>query len=515
MQSQRTSTRWSAHWVTRGGAVASTVILLSLVGMLDGINRWAHESIAALSRTESMQSQPADEAAGGESGALVVEALPQQESFPRIPSAATVTLVAVAALSAVWITTHCRPTVALGLVATLTVCYGLLMLATFFTTHWIAELCAVPLALTLGYGVTATEAAVETRQRRRFVRQLFSCHVPSDLAQAIWRRREQFLPGGRLHSQKLTATVLFADMHGFTALSENVDAKMLMEWVSEYMEAMARLIVDHGGVVNECFGDALKANFGVPFARATAEEIARDASQGVACALAMGETLQTMNRRWQERGFPGIHMRLGIATGEVVAACVGRAQPLKFTTMGDVVHLAGQLELFPHERNDSTLGPGSCRILIGAATAAHLGHRFWVRQIGTVNPGGARPPTSVYRVYGQSEHRMLKTRADLRKSSRVDMTMPVTLTHDLPTTVMTHNVGVDGMAVCRLAQPLPLGATTTLRFEVPGHTQPIRATGTVVWTHQDRAGIAFAALPPSDHVTLEAFLTQQASKKSL
>ncbi|MBI3355878.1 MAG: hypothetical protein HY038_03745, partial [Nitrospirae bacterium] len=57
--------------------------------------------------------------------------------------------------------------------------------------------------------------------------------------------------------------------------------------------------------------------------------------------------------------------------------------------------------------------------------------------------------------------------------------------------------------------------TATLRFEVPGHAQSIKTTGTVIWTHQDRAGIAFAALSPSDYVTLESFLTQQASKKSL
>lgn len=515
MQSQQTSTSWSAHWGTRGVAVASTVILISLLGMLDGIDHWAHERIAALSGSESMQPQLPDEVADGETDARIAAPPQQQDSFPRVPPPVTFMLVTAAALTVVWITAQCRPVVALGLVATLTACYGLLILVTFLATHWMLELGAVPLALTLGYGVTAAEAAVQARQQRRFVRQLFSRHVPQDLAQAIWRHREQFLPGGRLHSQKLTATVLFAGMRGFTALSETVDAKTLMEWVSEYLEAMARLIMDHGGVVDEYFGDALKANFGAPFARATSEEITRDASQGVACALAMGELLQVLNRRWHDRGFPRIDMRVGISTGEVVAACIGRTQPLKFTTMGDVVHLAGQLERFPHEPDDPTLGPGSCRILIGATTAANLGKRFWLHQIGTVNPGDTRPPTAVYRVYGQSERRILTTGADLRTSSRAEMMTPVTLTHGPQATAITNNISVGGMAVCRLAQPLPIGATAMLRFEVPGHAQPIRATGTVVWTDQDRAGIAFAALPPSDHVTLESFLAQQALKKSL
>ncbi|TKS60448.1 MAG: Adenylate cyclase [Nitrospira sp.] len=511
MESQQTSRRWSAHWWTRSVAVALTVILLSLLGLLDGIDRWAYERIAALSGTEWMQTQLPDGVANGETDTLVAEPTQQQDFLPRVPSAVTIALIAAAALTAVWITAQFRPVVALSLVATLAVCYGLLILA----THWVLELSAVFFTLTLGYGVSAAEAAVQARGQRRFVQQLFSRHVPPDLAEAIWRRREQFLPGGRLHSQKLTATVLFADMRGFTALSETLDAKALMEWVSEYMETMARLIMDHGGVVDEYFGDALKANFGVPFARTNSDEITRDASQGVTCALAMGETLQVLNRRWHNRGFPRIDIRVGVSTGEVVALCIGRTQPLKFTTMGDVVQLAGQLERFPQEPDDPALGPGSCRILIGATTAANLSKRFWLHQIGTVSLGGVHPPTAVYRLYGKSDRQIFKTVADLRTSSRIEMMTPVILTHGAQATGLTSNISVGGMAVCRLAQPLPIGATAMLRFEVPGHTQPIKATGTVIWTHQDRAGIAFAALPPSDHITLETYLTRQASKKSL
>lgn len=508
MESQQNSRRWSTHWGIPSVAVASTVILLSLLGLLDGIDRWAYERIAALSGTESMQTQPPD-------GVAEVEPTQQPDSSQRAPSTVTITLIVAAALIAAWISVQFRPVVALSLVLALVACYGLLFVILFLSTGWVLEFSAFPLTLALGYGVSTAEATMQARGQRRYVRQLFSRHVPPDLAKAIWRCREQFLPGGRLHSQKLTATVFFAEMRGFAALSETLDVKTLMEWVSEYMETMARLVMDHGGVVDEYFGDALKANFGVPFARTNSDEIAQDALQGVACALAMGETLQVLNCRWQDRGFPRIDMRVGVSTGEVAAVCIGRTQPLKFTTMGDVVHLAGQLERFPHEPDDPTLGPGSCRILIGATTAANLSKRFWLHPIGTVSPEGAHTLTAVYRVYGKSDRPLLKSWADMRTSSRVEMTAPVTLTHGAHARGLTSNISVGGMAVCRLAQPLPIGATAMLRFEVPGHIQPIKATGTVIWTHQDRAGIAFAALPPSDRTTLESFLTRQVSKKAL
>jgi hypothetical protein len=70
------------------------------------------------------------------------------------------------------------------------------------------------------------------------------------------------------------------------------------------------------------------------------------------------------------------------------------------------------------------------------------------------------------------------------------------------------------MAVCRLVQPLQIGTTMLLRFEVPGHAQAIKAAGTVVWTKQDRAGIAFGALTPSDRARLDSFVIQEVSKRS-
>jgi adenylate cyclase len=487
-------------------AVTLTVVLLSFLGVTDEIDRWFYERMGV---------PPSFFETTAESGTATLGlGIPELQSpFPHTVSALTFMLIAFAAFTAVWFTQRFRPVVALGFVVTFVVSSALL-LALFLTAGWTGRLSIVPLALVLGYGIVEAEAAVHARRRTRFVQQLFSRHVPSHLAEAIWRRREQFLPGGPLHSQKLMATILFADMRGFTARAKILDAKVMMEWTTDYVESMARLIVEHGGVVDEYFGDALKANFGVPFARASSPEVARDASQAAACALAMGETLQGLNRRWQDRGFPMIEMRVGVATGEVVAACIGRTQPFKFTTMGDEVHLAAQLERFPPEPDDLTLGPGSCRILIAPGTATHLSERFWLHPIRTADQVEAGQSPAVYRIYGKSDRRRLNTGADQRSAFRVEMMTPVTLTHGTQAAGLTSNISVGGMAVCRFGQPLPIGTTAMLRFEVPGHPEPIRATGTVIWTHQDRAGIAFAELSPSDRVTLESFLIRQAVKKT-
>ena len=113
--------------------------------------------------------------------------------------------------------------------------------------------------------------------------------APLSLVFEIWRQRELFLAaGGRPPSQRLVATVLFVDMKGYTASAEKLDPGTLMAWVNDFMEPMAELVVRHGGVVDDYFGDGIKACFGVPIPRGSAEEIAADARHAAACAFGSG-----------------------------------------------------------------------------------------------------------------------------------------------------------------------------------------------------------------------------------
>ena len=136
--------------------------------------------------------------------------------------------------------------------------------------------------------------------------------------------------------------MLFAEKNGFVPGSVALDAAMVTKWMAEYLDTMPAR-VDHRGMVGQYFGDDLKANFGAPFPRVNSDEIRADASQVVACAAAMWEPLQFLNRRWQDRGFPLMDIRAGLSTGDVADLCVGRTAPLKFATRGEVVRIRGGL----------------------------------------------------------------------------------------------------------------------------------------------------------------------------
>jgi len=253
------------------------------------------------------------------------------------------------------------------------------------------------LSLFLSAGVVTALVSSREKQERTLLMGLFSRHVSKEIAEVIWEQRDQFMNNGRPRSQKMTVTVFFSDLKGFTARSEQMDPQGLIDWLNGYMESMTRLIMDHGGVIDDYAGDGIKANFGVPLPRLSAQEVSADAVNAVACALAMQKELLRLNALHAERGLPAMGTRIGIYTGEVVTGLLGSAQRLKYTTVGDTVNVAARLESY-----DKAVGTdGACRILIGEPTLRHLDDRFVTEGIGELSLKGKEARIAVHRVLGR------------------------------------------------------------------------------------------------------------------
>lgn len=286
---------------------------------------------------------------------------------------------------------------------------GLLVLAfaayfAFLRGWWIP---LVPPAIAWFVSATVITAYMSNRERleRASLMQLFSKHVSREVAEVIWKERSQFLDGGRPRSQKLISTVMFTDLEGFTALSEKMEPRTLIDWLNTYLEAMAQLVIKYRGIVDEYAGDGLKADFGVPLARTTEAEIRQDAVNAVNCALAMEGEIKRLNTFWEEHSLPTVRMRVGIFTGPVVAGSLGSSQRLKYTTIGDTVNIASRLEHFAKEVVGYDLTNSPCRILIGESTLQHLGSQFKTERVGEVNLTGKTQKVTVYRLISQADQR--------------------------------------------------------------------------------------------------------------
>ncbi len=240
--------------------------------------------------------------------------------------------------------------------------------------------------------ITAYLARLE-REERQTVMNLFGRHVTPKIAEAIWRERHQLLQAGQLLGRQMIATVLFADLKGFSRVAESTEPEALMGWLNEYMEAMAQLVLKHDGVVDKFMGDAIMAVFGVPIARTTSEAIAKDAVAAARCAVEMASTLHALNQQWQTQGRPTAAMRVGIATGNVVTGSLGSSQRLDYTTIGDSVNVASRLESY-----DKSFDGGLCRILINEGTYQYIHADFPTKLLGLVQLRGREQQTKIHQI---------------------------------------------------------------------------------------------------------------------
>jgi len=280
---------------------------------------------------------------------------------------------------------------AMGLVI---VAIGLMSISyILFLNHWWIPVVPPLLALFGSATVLIGYIAQLDRHDRQTVMNLFGRHVSPAIARTIWRNRHQILKQGRLLGCQMTATVLFADLKGFTSITEQTEPDTLMSWLNEYMGAMVGVIQAHGGIVDKFIGDAIMAVFGVPIPRTKLEDIAKDAIAAVHCAQAMASSLEVLNQKWQIQARPTAAMRVGIATGTVVTGSLGSAHRLDYTTIGDSVNVAARLESY-----DKSIEGGICRILINKETYQHIQGKFRTKFIGEEQLKGRQQSTEIYQV---------------------------------------------------------------------------------------------------------------------
>ncbi|MDD4957880.1 MAG: adenylate/guanylate cyclase domain-containing protein [Gallionella sp.] len=276
-------------------------------------------------------------------------------------------------------------TVVLGIVG-----LGTLAFVSIGYNWWIPILPAL-FGWVISASTTVAYLSGQERNQRKQLMQIFSSHVSNDVAEAMWRERDQFLDGHRPRPQQITATVMFTDIRGFTTISEKLDPPALFDWLNSYMEVMSQIVLVHHGMINKYIGDAVMALFGVPIPRTTEAEIARDATSAVDCALAMRAAIEKMNAEHPDA--PPLGMRIGIFTGQLAAGTLGSAQRVEYTVIGDTVNVASRLESYKGVEDHE-----ACRILIGERTLHCLNNRYRTHLVGSIQLKGKEQPITVFQV---------------------------------------------------------------------------------------------------------------------
>jgi len=174
---------------------------------------------------------------------------------------------------------------------------------------------------------------VESRSKRQFT-QLFGQYVPPELVDEMAKDPERYSMEGK--SEELT--VLFSDIVGFTSISESLAPRELSQFINDYLTAMSLVIRNNRGTLDKYIGDAIMAFWGAPVADAD------HARQGVITAMAMQSELDKLRAQMRSRGWPDIHIGVGVNTGNMRVGDMGSKLRKAYTVMGDAVNLGSRLE---------------------------------------------------------------------------------------------------------------------------------------------------------------------------
>jgi len=211
----------------------------------------------------------------------------------------------------------------------------------------------------------------EERERRR-LRRTFERYVAPSVVAEILQNREA--AEGILLGRNLPVTVLFSDLKGFTALTQQLSKEGrstdLVQQLNTYLGAMVEVISAHGGTVDKFIGDAVMAVFGSPRSRG----VALEAAQAVRCAHAMGERLEQLNQQWLHENIAPLASGIGIASGNAVVGQIGSPERMDFTVIGNTVNLASRLESLTRVLNTP--------VIIDERTAELVGPQVKVIKLG-------------------------------------------------------------------------------------------------------------------------------------
>ena len=216
-----------------------------------------------------------------------------------------------------------------------------------------------------------------------------------DTALAPMREKLAALQARQPLEQRRLVTVLFADLVGFTAQSERMDAEDMREILNLYLARWAECIEEHGGAVEKFIGDAVMAIYGL----STAQE--DDPKQAIFTALRMLDELEKLNQGFEQRYRIHLAMRVGIHTGPVVVSTLGERKGQDFVAVGDTVNLASRLQSAAPENG----------ILISHDTYQHIRGAFDALAHPPIQVKGKSRPVRVYQVSSEKQR-------DLRSSGR-------------------------------------------------------------------------------------------------
>lgn len=271
-----------------------------------------------------------------------------------------------------------------------------------------------------------TQGLAERDRARELLGKMVSQQVATEL---LGRRLE-------LGGEQRVVTVLFADIRGFTRMSEHLPPTELVSVLNAYLTAISNVVEKHGGIIDKYMGDSVMAVFGAPIPQAD------HAQRAVRAALSMHRSLDELNRGLAERGRPRIEFGIGINSAAVVLGNMGSTRRLNYTVIGDGVNIAARVEKLtastrsrsssppaPRQRHRDSCSARSIACACVAATNRCASTNHWARPLRSrrkacsASSGGTMPCAATAAATGPGRTQSWRR---FRRASRTPPSTPTT-----------------------------------------------------------------------------------------
>ena len=211
------------------------------------------------------------------------------------------------------------------------------------------------------------------KKQQAHLKNILNKHLGTSLTKELVEKKN-------LRGEEREVTVLFADIRGFSRLSQDEDTWFVVNVLNMYFERMSQSIKKHKGVVNKFIGDAVMALFNVP-------EQENHVLAAVDAALEMKKQLVMLNKRLENKGKNPIVMGVGIHTGKVILGTIGAKDRLEYTAIGDTVNTASRIQ-----------GLGRNQVIITKEVLDIIKEKVEYRQLGLAELKNFKERVRIYEV---------------------------------------------------------------------------------------------------------------------
>ncbi len=181
-------------------------------------------------------------------------------------------------------------------------------------------------------------------------------------------------------------SILFSDIRAYSTVTARSSPEILVAQLNEYFSAMVECVFENGGTLDKFIGDALMASWGSLESRGAQQ----DAIASARAALSMQAKIRSLNKIWNQRGWPELRVGMAINCGQAVVGNIGSPQRMEFTLIGDVVNVSWKLQELTKTREAD--------LIVSESVASLVAEHFDLRSLGRATLDDSHQPCEIFTI---------------------------------------------------------------------------------------------------------------------